>query len=78
MKHFVSIHTPNSTDVNLLTRFRIDVAHRRPDSIRATEWIVWTGGNREPRFLVDESAKSIATQLGATVNEKDVRAVAQK
>lgn len=32
----------------------------------------------EPRFLVDESAKSIATQLGATVNEKNVRAVAQK
>lgn len=32
----------------------------------------------EPRFLVDESAKSIERQLGATVSEKDVRSVSQK
>ena len=32
----------------------------------------------EPRFLVDESAKSIEKNLGATVREKDVRSIAGK
>lgn len=32
----------------------------------------------EPRFLVDESAKSMEKNLGATVREKDVRSVAGK
>jgi len=32
----------------------------------------------EPRFLVDESAKSIEKNLGATVREKEVRTVAGK
>lgn len=32
----------------------------------------------EPRFLVDESAKSMVKSLGATVREKDVRSVAGK
>jgi len=36
-----------------------------------------TGKAFEPRFLVDESAKSIETQLGATASEKEVRSVAQ-
>jgi len=53
-------------------------AYARPKGASIVLFVQETSKAYDPRFLVDESTKSIATNLGATIREKDVRAVAGK
>jgi hypothetical protein len=53
-------------------------AYSRPGGASIVLFVQEPGTAFEPRFLVDESAKSMEKNLGATVREKDVRSVAGK
>ncbi len=53
-------------------------AYSRPGGASIVFFVQEPGRDFEPRFLVDESAKSIEKNLGATVQEKEVRSVAGK
>lgn len=53
-------------------------AYARPGGASIVVFVQEPGQAFEPRFLVDESAKSIEANLGATVREKDVRPVGGK
>jgi hypothetical protein len=53
-------------------------AYSRPNGASFVLFLQEPGKDFAPRFLVDESAKSIEKNLGATVREKEVRAVAGK
>ena len=53
-------------------------AYSRPNGASFVLFLQEPGKDFEPRFLVDESAKSIEKNLGATVREKEVRSVAGK
>lgn len=56
----------------------IRAAFAGADSASIVLFVQEPGQAFAPRFLVDESAKAIANQLGATVKEKEVRSVAKK
>ena len=53
-------------------------AYSRTSSASIVLFVQEPGKDFEPRFLVDESAKSMENSLGATVREKEVRSVAGK
>jgi hypothetical protein len=53
-------------------------AYARPGGASIVVFVQEPGRAFEPRFLVDESAKAMEKNLGATVREKDVRSVGGK